>query len=134
MYASIEMELARNAATADAIRVLLDWFGDGEFTSREGRDVLRKFRECAQFDTLNNNNWFEVSRVEYFDLPTSARSQGRRYYYSVRKDYAQKMAREFVREDDVDSAMRRLRNKMADLDAEYETLKALKALHFDSED
>lgn len=164
-YASIQMELARNAATAKAINILLDEFGSGEFTSREGKALLRKHREGAQFDTLNDNNWFKVSRVEYFDLPSpdyyytdvmvgnlvycsdghfrkisavkkreSVQMQGKRYYYTVRKDYAEKMAREFVREEDIEKAMRKIQQKFAELEADYESLKALKAMHFDSED
>lgn len=180
-YANIQMELSRNALTANAIRVLLDEFEGGEFTSREGKALLKKhYNDCAQFDTLNDNNWFEVSRVEYFDLlgcdpidiawrftldngvtivsdwrkfvgdfvysdgcyhAISAveklenfQPQGKRYYYKVREDYAQKMQREFVREEDIEDAMRKLQKKFSELEAEYESLKALKAMHFDSED
>lgn len=182
MSTNIQTKLARNAATANAIRVLLDEFEGGEFTSREGKALLRKHREGAQFDNLNDNNWFKVSRVEYFDLPESVEpcsyriwfadgsssltrddysryvgrkiwfdrhyravsafekldapvaQQGKRYYYTVREDYAEKMAREFVREEDIEKAMRKIQRKFAELEADYESLKALKAMHFDSED
>lgn len=182
-YANIQMELSRNAQTAHAIRVLLDEFNGGEFTSREGKALLKKhYNDCVQFDTLNDNDWFEVSRVEYFDLPadiepysyrvhftdgysaltrenlsyfigrkswydgrirrmsafeeldTPVSVQGKRYYYRVREDYTQKMAREFVREEDIEDVMRKIQKKFAKLEAEYESLKALKAMHFDNED
>jgi hypothetical protein len=181
MGTSIQMELFRNAQTANAICALLDEFKGGEFTSREGKALLKKHRsDCVQFDTLNDNNWFEVSRVEYFDLPDcdpidiawrftldnetvivsdwrrfvgdsvysdgcyhtisavekleNVQPQGKRYYYKVRKNYAQKMAREFVRKDDIEDAMRKLQKKLNELEADYESLKALKAVHFDNED
>ena len=180
MGASIQSELFRNKQTAKAIRVLLEEFEGGEFTSREGKALLRKHCHCTQFDTLNNNNWFEVSRVEYFDLPDCdptdvmwrftldngtvvvsryhgsvgdfARSgnryheifaveklenvqpQGKRYYYKVREDYRQKMAREFVSEEDIENAMRKIQRKLTELEAHYDNLKALKAAHFVGED
>ena len=179
--ASIQMELFRNAQTANAIRVLLDEFKDGEFTSREGKALLKKhFNDCAQFDTLNDNGWLKVLRVEYFDLLgcnpidiawrftldngativsdwrkfigdrvysdgcyhtisaveklENVQPQGKRYYYTVRKDFAQKAASEFVSEEDIEDAVRKTQKKLNELEADYESLKALKAMHFDSED
>lgn len=68
-YKSIQMELSRERQIAHAIHVLLDEFGSEEFTSREGKALLKKhYDDCAQFDTLNHDGWFKVSRVEYFDL------------------------------------------------------------------
>lgn len=180
-YKSIQMELSRERQIARAIRVLLDEFGSYEFTSREGKALLKKhFSDCAQFDTLNDNNWLKVSRVEYFDLLgcdpidiayrftldngaiivsdwrkfvgdrvysdgcyhtisaveklENVQPQGKRYYYTVREDFAQKAASEFVSKDDITDAMNELREKINELEADYSHLKALKAMFPDSED
>lgn len=179
-YKSIQMELSRERQIAHAIRVLLDEFGSEEFTSREGKALLKKhFADCAQFDTLNHDGWFKVSRVEYFDLRgcdpvtmwrftldngaiivsdwrkfigdrvysdgschtisaveklENVQPQGKRYYYTVREDFAQKANSEFVSKDDITDAMNELREKINELEADYSYLKALKAMFPDNKD
>lgn len=177
-YKNIQMELSRESQIARAIHVLLDEFRSEEFTSREGKALLKKhYSDCAQFDTLNHDGWFKVSRVEYFDLRgydpetmwrftldngaivvsdwrkfvgdrvytdgcyhtitaverlENVQPQGKRYYYTVREDFAQKAASEFVSEDDITDAMNELREKINELEANYESLKVLKAMFPDN--
>ena len=179
-YKSIQMELSRERRIANAIHALLDGFGSYEFTSQEGKALLKEHPgDCVQFDTLNDNGWLKVSRVEYFDLPdyltprktlitlsngwqatvsgdvseftiggesgfigiTIAKAeaftdnmQGKRYYYKVREDFMKKANSEFVNKDDITNAMGELREKLNELEADYESLKALKAMFPDNKD
>jgi hypothetical protein len=53
-----------------SINLLLEEFGDGKFTRKETKSLL-KVGCFASLDCLCNNGLVEVSEVEYFDLPAT---------------------------------------------------------------
>lgn len=128
----IEMRISNNKRVRNAVFVLINSFGGGEFTRRGGESVISVHNDCASLSTLREGGWLAVTRVEYFEVKDPyGRANlepilGKRYYYKVREGYEDKMRREFVSKSDIERNIREAREKINKLEADCRTLEALK--------